>query len=95
MTLGRHGNRCHRFSASRGPVDPEGRTEHAQEQGHLQEDQQQEVGAAQQEPVGDMGTDSEQHPQGGPAVSTLLAPRPGSVAARIYARINLTQSSPT
>ena len=44
-------------------MDPEGRTEHAQEQGHLQEDQQQEVGAAQQEagaaqwgPVRDTGT---------------------------------------
>ena len=76
-------------------MDPEDSTEHAQEQGHLQEDQQQEVDTAQQGPVGDTGTDSEQHPRGGPAVSTLLAPRPGSVAVRIYARINLTQSSPT
>ena len=49
VTLSRHSNRCHWFSASQGPVDPEGSTAHAQEQGHLQEDQQQEVGAAQQE----------------------------------------------
>ncbi|KAG5202827.1 hypothetical protein MJG53_015673 [Ovis ammon polii x Ovis aries] len=44
------------------PVDPEDSTEHAQEQRHLQEDQEQEVGAAQQGPVGDTGTDREPHP---------------------------------
>ena len=37
------------------PVDPEDSTEHAQEQRHLQEDQEQEVGAAQQGPVGGCG----------------------------------------
>ena len=37
------------------PVDPEDSTEHAQEQGHLQEDQEQEVDAAQQGPVGGCG----------------------------------------
>ena len=37
------------------PVDPEGSTKHAQEQGHLQEDQEQEVDAAQQGPVGGCG----------------------------------------
>ena len=58
------------------PVDPEDSTEHAQEQGHLQEDQEQEVDAAQQGPVEDTGTESEQHPRGGPGVSTLLAPSP-------------------
>ena len=56
VTLSRHSNRCHWFSASPGPVDPEGSTAHAQEQGHLQEDQQQEVGAAQRGPVWNTGT---------------------------------------
>lgn len=38
-------------------------SEHAQEQRHpIQEDQEQEVGAAQQGPVGDTGTDREPHP---------------------------------
>lgn len=38
------------------PVHPEDRTEHAQEQGQLQKDQEQEVDAAQQGPVGDKVT---------------------------------------
>lgn len=38
--------------ASLRSVHPEDSTEHAQEQGHLQEEQQQEVDAAEQGPVG-------------------------------------------
>ena len=37
------------------PVDPQEGTEQAQEQGHLQEDQEQEVGAVQTGPVGGCG----------------------------------------
>lgn len=38
------------------PVHPQDSTEHAQEQGHLQEDQEQEVDTAEQGPVGDTVT---------------------------------------
>lgn len=51
-------------------VHPENSTEEAQEQGHLQEDQEQEVDPAEQGPVGDTVTDSEPH---------ILRERPGTL----------------
>ena len=55
------------------PVDPEDSTEHAQEQGHLQEDQEQEVDAAQQGPVENTGTGREMPP--GPLLPAVPGPR--------------------
>lgn len=45
---------CFLTSCPLRPVHPEDSTEHAQKQGHLQEDQEQEVDTAEQGPVGDM-----------------------------------------
>ena len=65
------------------PVDPEDSTEHAQEQGHLQEDQEQEVDAAQQGPVENTGTGSEM-PARPPSPSS-----PGSQVPIPYTRASL------
>lgn len=83
------------------PVHSEDSTEHAQEQRHLQEDQEPEVDPAEQGPVGDTVTGSEPHPQGDALVpSTILlslcpCPEATTVHTEISPRRVHGQGSPT
>lgn len=59
------------------PAHPEDSTEHAQEQGQLQEDQEQEVDSAERNPAGDTVMANEMPLRGGPGtLLSLLLPVP-------------------